>query len=133
MKSLACCPIAQYAAVGTASGKVLFIDLNTEEQPRLVHQVHLCHTPVDHIVQVSSIHVVFSLTVLVTEYLGWCSAEYTQVSGVNPLIFQSALSVATSKTPWIQSVTNVAQETVHKRNYWSMDYLRVFFHRCTEK
>ncbi|KAF3708148.1 Cilia- and flagella-associated protein 43 [Channa argus] len=50
--SLACCPIAQYAAVGTASGNVLFIDLNKEQQPRLVHQVHLYHTPVDHLVQV---------------------------------------------------------------------------------
>ncbi|KAM9345139.1 cilia- and flagella-associated protein 43 [Symphorus nematophorus] len=44
--SLACCPIAQYAAVGTASGNVLFIDLNKEQQPRLVHQVYLYHTPV---------------------------------------------------------------------------------------
>ncbi|XP_068577145.1 cilia- and flagella-associated protein 43 [Cebidichthys violaceus] len=48
--SLACCPIAQYAAVGTASGNVLFIDLNREQQPRLVHQVHLYHTPVDQLV-----------------------------------------------------------------------------------
>ncbi|XP_070772213.1 cilia- and flagella-associated protein 43 [Enoplosus armatus] len=48
--SLVCCPIAQYAAVGTASGNVLFIDLNREQQPRLVHQVHLYHTPVDHLV-----------------------------------------------------------------------------------
>ncbi|XP_037321813.2 cilia- and flagella-associated protein 43 isoform X1 [Pungitius pungitius] len=48
--SLACCPIAQYAAVGTASGIVLYIDLNREQQPRLVHRVHLHHTPVDHLV-----------------------------------------------------------------------------------
>ncbi|XP_045926905.1 cilia- and flagella-associated protein 43 isoform X2 [Micropterus dolomieu] len=48
--SLACCPIAQYAAVGTTSGNVLFIDLNREQQPRLVHQVHLYRTPVDHLV-----------------------------------------------------------------------------------
>ncbi|KAK2824393.1 hypothetical protein Q5P01_021568 [Channa striata] len=48
--SLACCPIAQYAAVGTASGSVLFIDLNKTQQPRLVHQVNLYHTPVDHLV-----------------------------------------------------------------------------------
>ncbi|KAM7408596.1 hypothetical protein PAMA_002353 [Pampus argenteus] len=48
--SLACCPIAQYAAIGTASGNVLFIDLNSEQQPRLVHQVHLYHRPVDHLV-----------------------------------------------------------------------------------
>ncbi|XP_042289784.1 cilia- and flagella-associated protein 43 isoform X1 [Thunnus maccoyii] len=48
--SLACCPIAQYAAVGTASGNVLFIDLNREQQPRLVHQIHLYHRPVDHLV-----------------------------------------------------------------------------------
>ncbi|XP_072247694.1 cilia- and flagella-associated protein 43 [Leuresthes tenuis] len=48
--SLACCPMAHYAAVGTASGDVFFIDLNKEEQPRLVHQVHLYHTAVDHLV-----------------------------------------------------------------------------------
>ncbi|XP_034008505.1 cilia- and flagella-associated protein 43 isoform X1 [Trematomus bernacchii] len=48
--SMACCPIAHYAAVGTASGNVLFIDLNMEHQPRLVHQVHLYPTPVDHLV-----------------------------------------------------------------------------------
>ncbi|XP_040905777.1 cilia- and flagella-associated protein 43 [Toxotes jaculatrix] len=47
--SLACCPIAQYAAVGTTSGNVLFIDLNVEQQPRLVHQVQLYHVPVDHL------------------------------------------------------------------------------------
>ncbi|KAF0027582.1 hypothetical protein F2P81_020323 [Scophthalmus maximus] len=49
--SLACCPIAQYAAVGTTSGNVLFVDLSREQEPRLVHQVHLCNTPVDHLVQ----------------------------------------------------------------------------------
>ncbi|KAF3841998.1 hypothetical protein F7725_023949, partial [Dissostichus mawsoni] len=48
--SMACCPIAHYAAVGTASGNVLFIDLNMEHQPRLVHQVNLYLTPVDHLV-----------------------------------------------------------------------------------
>nr|XP_020456113.1 cilia- and flagella-associated protein 43 [Monopterus albus] len=48
--SLACCPIAQYAAVGTTSGNVLFVDVNRKQQPRLVHQVHLYHTPVDHLV-----------------------------------------------------------------------------------
>ncbi|KAM6922521.1 cilia- and flagella-associated protein 43 [Lycodopsis pacificus] len=48
--SLACCPIAQYAAVGTASGDVLFVDLNGQQQPRLVHRVHLYHTPVDQLV-----------------------------------------------------------------------------------
>lgn len=58
MRSLACCPIAQYAAVGTVSGNVLFIDLNREQQPRLVHQVHLYQASVDHLVQVSSNHVV---------------------------------------------------------------------------
>uniref|UniRef100_A0A3Q3SV97 Cilia- and flagella-associated protein 43 n=1 Tax=Mastacembelus armatus TaxID=205130 RepID=A0A3Q3SV97_9TELE len=58
VSSLACCPIAQYAAVGTTSGSVLFIDLNREQQPRLVHQVHLYHIPVDHLVQVSSIPVI---------------------------------------------------------------------------
>ncbi|XP_041644785.1 cilia- and flagella-associated protein 43 [Cheilinus undulatus] len=48
--SLACCPIAQYAAVGTVLGNVLFLDLNREQQPRLVHQVHLYNSPVNHIV-----------------------------------------------------------------------------------
>ncbi|XP_035519235.1 cilia- and flagella-associated protein 43 [Morone saxatilis] len=48
--SLACCPVAQYAAVGTASGNVLFVDLYREQQPRLVHQVHLYHSPVHHLV-----------------------------------------------------------------------------------
>uniref|UniRef100_A0A3Q0R7J7 Cilia- and flagella-associated protein 43 n=1 Tax=Amphilophus citrinellus TaxID=61819 RepID=A0A3Q0R7J7_AMPCI len=47
---LACCPIAHYAAVGTATGKVLFIDLNQEHRPRLVHQVYLYHSAVDHLV-----------------------------------------------------------------------------------
>uniref|UniRef100_A0A3Q3GTX4 Cilia- and flagella-associated protein 43 n=1 Tax=Kryptolebias marmoratus TaxID=37003 RepID=A0A3Q3GTX4_KRYMA len=51
--SLACCPIAHYAAVGTESGRVLFVDLNEEEQPRLVHQVYLYHSAVDHLVYVS--------------------------------------------------------------------------------
>uniref|UniRef100_UPI003AAA87D7 cilia- and flagella-associated protein 43 n=1 Tax=Centroberyx gerrardi TaxID=166262 RepID=UPI003AAA87D7 len=48
--SLACCPVAQYAAVGTVSGHVLFIDLIREQQPRLVHKVHLYRAPVDHLV-----------------------------------------------------------------------------------
>ncbi|XP_028278739.1 cilia- and flagella-associated protein 43 [Parambassis ranga] len=48
--ALACCPIALYAAVGTASGNILFIDMNKEQQPRLVHQVHLYHAAVDHLV-----------------------------------------------------------------------------------
>ncbi|XP_055758385.1 cilia- and flagella-associated protein 43 isoform X1 [Salvelinus fontinalis] len=47
--SLACCPIAQYVAVGTVSGHVLFIELTREQQPRLVHSVHLYYTPVDHL------------------------------------------------------------------------------------
>uniref|UniRef100_A0A1A8PYG1 Cilia- and flagella-associated protein 43 n=1 Tax=Nothobranchius rachovii TaxID=451742 RepID=A0A1A8PYG1_9TELE len=47
---LSCCPIAYYAAVGTASGSVLFVDLNMEEKPRLVHQFHLFHTAVAHVI-----------------------------------------------------------------------------------
>ncbi|KAL3971951.1 peroxiredoxin 1 [Sarotherodon galilaeus] len=47
---LASCPFAHYAAVGTATGKVLFIDLNQEQRPRLVHEVLLYHTAVDHLV-----------------------------------------------------------------------------------
>uniref|UniRef100_A0A3P9PD48 Cilia- and flagella-associated protein 43 n=1 Tax=Poecilia reticulata TaxID=8081 RepID=A0A3P9PD48_POERE len=53
--NITCCPIAHYAAVGTASGKILFIDLNFEKQLRLVHKIDLYHTAVDHLVQVSSI------------------------------------------------------------------------------
>nr|XP_019944828.1 PREDICTED: cilia- and flagella-associated protein 43 [Paralichthys olivaceus] len=48
--SVAYCPIAQYAAVGTKSGNVLFVDLNREQEPRLVHQVQLYHSSVDHLV-----------------------------------------------------------------------------------
>uniref|UniRef100_A0A3Q3C803 Cilia- and flagella-associated protein 43 n=1 Tax=Haplochromis burtoni TaxID=8153 RepID=A0A3Q3C803_HAPBU len=47
---LACCPVAHYAAVGTTTGKVLFIDLNQEQRPRLVHEVLLYHSAVDHLV-----------------------------------------------------------------------------------
>lgn len=49
---VACCPIAQCAAVGTASGNMLFVDLKRKQQPRLVHRIHLSHS-VDHLVQVS--------------------------------------------------------------------------------
>ncbi|XP_008427595.1 cilia- and flagella-associated protein 43 isoform X2 [Poecilia reticulata] len=48
--NITCCPIAHYAAVGTASGKILFIDLNFEKQLRLVHKIDLYHTAVDHLV-----------------------------------------------------------------------------------
>uniref|UniRef100_A0A6Q2ZM02 Cilia- and flagella-associated protein 43 n=1 Tax=Esox lucius TaxID=8010 RepID=A0A6Q2ZM02_ESOLU len=46
---LACCPIAQYVAVGTVSGHVLFIELTRKQLPRLVHRVKLYYTPVDHL------------------------------------------------------------------------------------
>ncbi|CAJ1067274.1 cilia- and flagella-associated protein 43 isoform X2 [Xyrichtys novacula] len=58
--SLACCPVAHYAAVGTSSGYVLFIDLNREQQPRLVHQIHLYHTPVDNLVFDKEGHYLFT-------------------------------------------------------------------------
>ncbi|XP_029962541.1 cilia- and flagella-associated protein 43 [Salarias fasciatus] len=48
--SMACCPIAHYIAVGTASGNILFIDLNEDQQPRVVYQIYLNHTAVDHLV-----------------------------------------------------------------------------------
>ncbi|XP_036430574.1 cilia- and flagella-associated protein 43 [Colossoma macropomum] len=48
--SLACCPIAQYVAVGTVTGHVLFVEFTRKEQPRLVHRIHLYHVPVDHLV-----------------------------------------------------------------------------------
>nr|XP_015203067.1 PREDICTED: cilia- and flagella-associated protein 43 [Lepisosteus oculatus] len=47
--SLTCCPAAQCAAVGTASGHICFIDLTQEHLPRLVHRVHLYHVPVEHL------------------------------------------------------------------------------------
>ncbi|XP_062375052.1 cilia- and flagella-associated protein 43 [Sardina pilchardus] len=47
--TLACCLVAQYVAVGTASGQVLFVDLSTRTQPRLVHRIQLYHTPVEHL------------------------------------------------------------------------------------
>ncbi|XP_029690934.1 cilia- and flagella-associated protein 43 isoform X1 [Takifugu rubripes] len=46
---VACCHVAQYAAVGTASGVVLFVDLKREQQPQLIHEFHLDHS-VDQIV-----------------------------------------------------------------------------------
>ncbi|XP_028325420.1 cilia- and flagella-associated protein 43 isoform X2 [Gouania willdenowi] len=48
--SMACCPIAHYAAVGTSTGHVVFVDLSNEKQPRMVHRVHLYKTPVVHLV-----------------------------------------------------------------------------------
>ncbi len=48
--SMACCPIAQYVVVGTATGDVLFVEMTTKQKPRLVHRVHLYHVPVDHLV-----------------------------------------------------------------------------------
>ncbi|XP_043110587.1 cilia- and flagella-associated protein 43 [Puntigrus tetrazona] len=48
--SLACCPIAQYVVVGTGTGDVLFVEMTTKQNPRLVHRVHLYHVPVDHLV-----------------------------------------------------------------------------------
>ncbi|XP_060780955.1 cilia- and flagella-associated protein 43 [Neoarius graeffei] len=47
---LACCPIAQYVAVGAVTGHVLFVDLTRAQKPRLVHTVHLYHVPVEHLV-----------------------------------------------------------------------------------
>ncbi|KAM9364970.1 cilia- and flagella-associated protein 43 [Pholidichthys leucotaenia] len=58
--TLACCPIAHYAAVGTASGNVLFIDLSQEHKPRLVHQVYLYHTAVDHLIFDQEGHYLFT-------------------------------------------------------------------------
>uniref|UniRef100_A0A9J7Z8Q9 Cilia- and flagella-associated protein 43 n=1 Tax=Cyprinus carpio carpio TaxID=630221 RepID=A0A9J7Z8Q9_CYPCA len=48
--SMACCPIAQYVVVGTATGDVLFVEMTTKQKPRLVHRVHLYRVPVDHLV-----------------------------------------------------------------------------------
>lgn len=46
--------MAQCAAIGTASGSVHVIDLSKEDHPRVVHKVHLYHTPVDYLVYVSA-------------------------------------------------------------------------------
>ncbi|CAM4726849.1 unnamed protein product [Leuciscus chuanchicus] len=48
--SMACCLIAQYVVVGTATGDVLFVEMTTKQKPRLVHRVHFYHVPVDHLV-----------------------------------------------------------------------------------
>ncbi|XP_059422267.1 cilia- and flagella-associated protein 43 isoform X2 [Carassius carassius] len=48
--SIACCPIAQYVVVGTATGDVLFVEMTSKQKPRLVHRVHLYRVPVDHLV-----------------------------------------------------------------------------------
>jgi len=48
--SMACCLLAQYVVVGTATGDVLFVEMTTKQKPRLVHRVHFYHVPVDHLV-----------------------------------------------------------------------------------
>ncbi|KAK2896717.1 hypothetical protein Q8A67_011205 [Cirrhinus molitorella] len=48
--SMACCPVAQYVVVGTATGDILFVEMTAKQKPRLVHRVHLYHVPVDHLV-----------------------------------------------------------------------------------
>ncbi len=54
-----------------------------------------------------------------------------QVYKVYPLIFQSALSLPTSKSALILSVeSQLFQETVYKRNYWPIDYLQGFSFMC---
>ncbi|XP_063047759.1 cilia- and flagella-associated protein 43 isoform X2 [Engraulis encrasicolus] len=47
--ALACSLMAQYVALGTASGGVLFVDLSTKKQPRLVHRIQVFHTPVEQL------------------------------------------------------------------------------------
>ncbi|KAK3553991.1 hypothetical protein QTP70_019034 [Hemibagrus guttatus] len=47
---LACCPVAQYVAVGAVTGHVLFVDLTRAQRPRLVHAVQLYRVPVEHLV-----------------------------------------------------------------------------------
>ncbi|XP_056617541.1 LOW QUALITY PROTEIN: cilia- and flagella-associated protein 43 [Triplophysa dalaica] len=47
---MACCLIGQYAAVGTVTGDILFVEMTTKEKPRLIHRIHLYHVPVDHLV-----------------------------------------------------------------------------------
>ncbi len=45
----------------------------------------------------------------------WCSAGYTQVYRVNPLIFRSALSIPTSKSPLILSVANQPRDCLGEK------------------
>ncbi|XP_064418936.1 cilia- and flagella-associated protein 43 [Latimeria chalumnae] len=47
--SLACCPLAHCAAVGTASGHIYFIDLTKIEKPRIVQRAFLYKTPVQYL------------------------------------------------------------------------------------
>ncbi len=70
--SMACCPIAQYVVVGTATGDVLFVEMTTKQKPRLVHRVHLYHVPVDHLVWVS-LHRDYLLS-----YFLWIGALWTE-------------------------------------------------------
>ncbi|XP_062319806.1 cilia- and flagella-associated protein 43 [Osmerus eperlanus] len=60
VSSLACCPTAQYVAVGTFSGHILLIELTREQEPRLVHRVHLYNAPVDHLVFDQGGHFLFT-------------------------------------------------------------------------
>ncbi|XP_056465930.1 cilia- and flagella-associated protein 43-like [Gadus chalcogrammus] len=47
---LACCPASHYAAIGTLSGHLLFVDLSSAGRPRLVLKIHLYRRPVDCLV-----------------------------------------------------------------------------------
>ncbi len=48
----------------------------------------------------------------------WCSAGYTQVYGVYPHFFRSAMCIHASKSPLILSVLNqLFRKTVYRRNY----------------
>ncbi|XP_053318960.1 cilia- and flagella-associated protein 43 [Spea bombifrons] len=46
---MACCPSSHYAAVGSNTGHVYFIDLNNIETPRIIQRTRLYHLSVKHL------------------------------------------------------------------------------------
>uniref|UniRef100_A0A8C5N2I0 Cilia- and flagella-associated protein 43 n=1 Tax=Leptobrachium leishanense TaxID=445787 RepID=A0A8C5N2I0_9ANUR len=46
---MACCPSSHYAAIGSSSGHVYFIDVSRVQNPRVVHRSTLHHVPVKHL------------------------------------------------------------------------------------
>ncbi|XP_053730912.1 cilia- and flagella-associated protein 43 isoform X5 [Synchiropus splendidus] len=100
--SLACCPSAAYAALGTASGQLLFIDLTEPRQPRLVHHIRLYHSAVQHIVFDQTGHFLLTAATDPNIYvlnarasLSFSVVGYTVVAG--PVLSLSARYIAESR------------------------------------
>ncbi|KAM8852551.1 cilia- and flagella-associated protein 43 isoform 5-T5 [Synchiropus picturatus] len=100
--SLACCPSAAYAALGSASGQLLFIDLTEPRRPRLVHHIRLYRSAVQHIVFDQTGH--FLLTAATDPKVHVLNAKasqsfsvvgYTVVAG--PVLSLSARYIAESR------------------------------------